>query len=181
MQLKTATRHKPVCRDRHFSIKKNNANDLVNCHVCKAHVERTDLNTCDCCGAEIGQQAQNFTILHRVMNKFLKEYQTIIEDWTACPTSKPVTLGPIRHGPFTYKINIRFAALYLEVRNMDRQLFPAPNNWDGKFCQWSFDYTELDKRTKQNPLSPRRQRILTEYDKQQKIYSTISKELFWLS
>lgn len=63
----------------------------------------------------------NYARLEKVLNKALREYGQLADDWATFPTRKPVTLE-IGLGVQVYKIDIKYVALWNEAIPKDDKL-----------------------------------------------------------
>ena len=80
------------CRKRHISIHNPNL-EVHHCPYCMANVVATNDFNCTCCGHNVPKVAKNnYARLEKVLNKAVREYGVLAEDWASYPTRKPVTL-----------------------------------------------------------------------------------------
>jgi len=102
------------CRKRHVSIHNPNL-EVHHCPYCQANVVATNELNCTCCGHHVPKVAKNnFARLEKVLNKSVREYGQLAEDWSSLPTRKPVTLE-IGIGSQVYKIDIKYVAFWNEA------------------------------------------------------------------
>lgn len=102
------------CRKRHISIHNPNL-EVHHCPYCMANVVATDELNCTCCGHNVPKVAKNnYARLEKVLNKAVREYGVLAEDWASYPTRKPVTLE-IGIGSQVYKIDIKYVSFWNEA------------------------------------------------------------------
>ena len=129
------------CRHLHVS-QKDHSVEAYKCEKCKAYVE-VENGICICCHTKIQRVTKNFTTLHKVMNKFLTDYADLVDFYDEFPVGSTidksqarVILVRVKHGWYTYEVDVKWISKFREICNLDRLPCPAPN---GK-GQFDYDY-----------------------------------------
>ena len=109
------------CRKRHISIHNPNL-DVHYCEYCQGNVTVSIDMNCTCCGHQVPKvEKNNHARLEKVLNKALRDYGQLAQDWASFPSQKPVPLE-IGLGAQVYKIDVKYVALWDEPLPKEEKL-----------------------------------------------------------
>lgn len=116
------------CRNRHVSIHNPNL-EVHFCSFCQANVSTNSEMKCMCCFRNVPKVAKNnYARLEKVLNKALRDYGHLAEDYASFPCKKPVTLE-IGLGSQVYHIDLKYVALWMEPINKEDKLRVIAKNY----------------------------------------------------
>lgn len=116
------------CRKRHISIHNPNL-EVHFCNYCEANVIVSDDMKCMCCNHSVPKVSKkNYARLEKVLNKALRDYGYLAEDYGNFPCKKPVTLE-IGLGSQVYHIDLKYVALWVEPINKEDKLRVIARNY----------------------------------------------------
>jgi len=116
------------CRNRHVSIHNPNL-EVHFCNFCQANVTVSVEMKCTCCFHNVPKVAKNnYARLEKVLNKALRDYGFLADDYASFPCRKPVTLE-IGLGSQVYHIDLKYVALWIEPINKEDKLRVIAKNY----------------------------------------------------
>jgi len=116
------------CRNRHVSIHNPNL-EVHFCNFCQANVSTNNDMKCMCCFHSVPKVAKNnYARLEKVLNKALRDYGYLADDYASFPCKKPVTLE-IGLGSQVYHIDLKYVALWIEPINKEDKLRVIAKNY----------------------------------------------------